>query len=40
MIETYNLGECIRSARPILDEVIMDYTKKNDKFYLIFKYKL
>lgn len=35
MIETYNLGECIRSARPILDEVIMDYTKKNDKFYLI-----
>ena len=35
MMKTYELGECIRSARPILDEVICEYVLKNDKFYMI-----
>lgn len=35
MIKTYEFGEILRSARPILDEVILDYAKKNEKFYLI-----
>lgn len=35
MIKTYELGEYIRSARPIMDEVLIEYTKKNDKFCLV-----
>ncbi|MEE0946768.1 MAG: transketolase C-terminal domain-containing protein [Acutalibacteraceae bacterium] len=35
MIETYELGEVLRSARPIMDEIITDYAKKNDKFCLV-----
>ncbi|MBE6749803.1 MAG: transketolase family protein [Ruminococcaceae bacterium] len=35
MIKTYDLGENIRSARPIMDEVILEYSKKNEKFCLV-----
>ena len=35
MIETYELGEVIRSGRPIMDEAIIEYAKKNDKFCLV-----
>ena len=35
MIETYELGEVIRSGRPIMDEAIIEYAKKNKKFCLV-----
>lgn len=35
MMDTYRLGENLRSGRPILDEFLMEYAKENPDFYLI-----